>query len=191
MKQYFKRGFTLMELLVVMAILGILVTVGLTSYKSVQAKSRDARRKSDMRAIASALELYYNDYDRYPGDTNAIIMGCGTAGTSACAWGSAFQTLKADGVSVKTMYMAKLSGDPVGTYNYYYDVFGGQGKGYQLYTRLENTQDIDLKRDGSNNIYYYTGTVCLTGNKSDNFGITSPNLTLDDSSQGHTLTIVD
>ncbi len=186
-----KKGFTLMELLVVMAILGILITVGLTSYKSVQAKSRDSRRKSDMRQIASALELYYNDYDRYPTDTNNVINGCGTAGVSVCAWGSVFQTLKADGVSVKTMYMPKLSGDPVGTYNYYYDVYGSQGKGYQLFARLENTQDIDLKRDGSNNVYYYVGTFCMTGNKKCNFGITSTNLTLDDASQGHTLTTTD
>lgn len=184
-------GFTLMELLVVMAILGILITLGLTSYRSVQAKSRDARRKNDMRQIASALELYYNDYDRYPTDTNNVINGCGLAGATACAWGAAFQTLKADGVNIKTMYMAKLPGDPVGTYKYYYDVYGGQGKGYQLYARLENGQDIDLKRDGSNNVYYYSGTVCTTGNKKCNFGITSTNLTLDDSSQGHTLTITD
>jgi prepilin-type N-terminal cleavage/methylation domain-containing protein len=187
----YRRGFTLMELLVVMAILGILVTVGLTSYKSVQAKSRDARRKSDMRAIASALELYYNDYDRYPADTNAIINGCGTAGTSACAWGSPFQTLKSDGITVKSVYMVKLSADPVGTYTYYYDVYGSQGKGFQLYTRLENTQDIDLQRDGSNNVYYYTGTVCMTGSKKCNFGIASANLALDDASQGHTKTISD
>ncbi len=178
-------GFTLMELLVVMAILGILITVGLTSYKSVQMKSRDARRKSDMRQIASALELYFNDKGRYPADDNAgNIMGCSTGDNQLCTWGSVMKDAS------NTVYMVVLPDDPVGTYNYYYDAFGA-GKGYQLYSRLENTQDIDLKRDGSNNIYYYVGTVCMTGNKKCNHGIASPNLGLDDASQGHTLMTTD
>ncbi|MBI5620691.1 prepilin-type N-terminal cleavage/methylation domain-containing protein [Candidatus Gottesmanbacteria bacterium] len=180
-----KKGFTLMELLVVMAILGILITVGLTSYKSVQMKSRDSRRKSDMRQISSALELYFNDKGRYPADDGAgKIQGCGTGDNQVCAWGSAMKD------SNNTIYMVALPGDPVGARQYYYDSYGSQGKGYQLYARLENSEDIDLKRDGSNNIYYYLGTLCF-GTKKCNFGIASPNLGLDDASQGHTLTTTD
>lgn len=175
-----------MELLVVMAILGILITVGLASYKSVQMKSRDAKRKSDLRQIASALELYFNDKGRYPADDGAgTIRGCGTGDAQACAWGSAMTDSKG------TVYMVSLPGDPTSGRQYYYDSYGSQGKGYQLYGRLENSQDIDLKREsGTGNVYYYTGTLCF-GIKKCNHGVASANLALDDASQGHTLTTTD
>lgn len=50
------RGFTLVELLVVVAIIAILSTIGLTIFTSAQANARDARRKADIEAIANALE---------------------------------------------------------------------------------------------------------------------------------------
>ena len=175
-----------MELLVVMAILGILITVGLASYKSVQMKSRDARRKSDVRNIASSLELYVNDKSRYPGDDgNGKIMGCGTGDSQVCAWGSSMTDSKG------TVYMISLPGDPVSGRQYYYDSYGSQGKGFQFFARLENSQDVDLSREsGTGNVYYYTGTLCF-GTKKCNWGLASPNLTLDDASQGHTKTTTD
>lgn len=51
-----RRGFTLVELLVVVAIIAILSTIGLTLFNGAQQNARDARRKSDIDAIASALE---------------------------------------------------------------------------------------------------------------------------------------
>lgn len=173
-------GFTLMELLVVIVILGILVTVGLTSYKSVQAKSRDNKRKNDLRQITSALEAYYNDYNTYPNDTNNQIYGCGTAGTSVCAWGSAFQTLQSNGVTVKTMYMPKLPGDPASARTYYYDRTGTNPPSYQLYARIENTEDSDVPHSGTTPLSYPT-TNCSTGASAlnCNYGVSSTNTTPD------------
>lgn len=51
-----QKGFTLIELLVVVAILAILAVIGATVYNNVQINARDARRKSDIDAIASAFE---------------------------------------------------------------------------------------------------------------------------------------
>jgi len=59
-------GFTLMELLIVIAILGLLATIGLGSFRTSQMKGRDAQRKSDLSQIQKALEMYYNDYSGYP-----------------------------------------------------------------------------------------------------------------------------
>lgn len=58
-------GFTLIELLVVISIIGLLSSIVLTSVNSARAKARDARRKSDLRTISLALELYYDKYGTY------------------------------------------------------------------------------------------------------------------------------
>lgn len=50
-------GFTLVELLVVIAVISILSTIGMVTYTKVQGNARDAKRRSDIEAIASALEI--------------------------------------------------------------------------------------------------------------------------------------
>lgn len=64
-KNKFNKGFTLIELLVVIAIIGLLSSVVLASLSSARIKSRDARRKSDLKQIQTALELYYDKYGTY------------------------------------------------------------------------------------------------------------------------------
>lgn len=65
-----KRGFTLIELLVVIAIIGVLSSVVLASLNSARLKARDARRVSDAQEVRKALELYYDDYGRYPSNVD-------------------------------------------------------------------------------------------------------------------------
>lgn len=60
MKKLLKRGFTLIELLVVISIIGILVAAATAGYTNAQKKGRDARRRSDMKAIQSSMEQYYS-----------------------------------------------------------------------------------------------------------------------------------
>ncbi len=166
-----KRGFTLMELMVVMAILGILITVGLTSYKSVQMKSRDGRRKNDLRQISAALEAYYNDKSKYPSDDGSgAIVGCGASDAQNCSCGSAMQ----DKNSV--VYMPELPCDPALGRRYYYDAVGNNS--YQLYGRIENTEDSDVPHSGSTPLTY-PSTNCSTGAQSlnCNYGVASSNTT--------------
>lgn len=56
-----KRGFTLMELLIVIAIIGILISMSTVAYTSAQKKARDSRRRSDIKATQSGFEQYYAD----------------------------------------------------------------------------------------------------------------------------------
>jgi len=61
-----KSAFTLIELLVVIAIIGILVTISIVSLSNARAKARDAKRVADIKQIQTALELFFNDQNRYP-----------------------------------------------------------------------------------------------------------------------------
>ena len=56
-----QKGFTLLELLVVISLIGLLVGIGSVSYTSAQKKSRDARRKGDLKAVQNAFEQYYSE----------------------------------------------------------------------------------------------------------------------------------
>ena len=67
-----KRGFTLLEMLVVIGIIAILVSLGTSSYSTAQKKARDARRKSDLKSFQNAMEQCYsvNSY-KYPTITSS------------------------------------------------------------------------------------------------------------------------
>ena len=54
-----RRGFTLIELMIVIVIMGILLVVGVVNISSSQVKARDNERQGDVTSIASALETYY------------------------------------------------------------------------------------------------------------------------------------
>ena len=62
-----KNGFTLMELMITIAIIGILVVVSINSLSSTKGKSRDARRVSEMEALRDATEKYIQDNYKLPG----------------------------------------------------------------------------------------------------------------------------
>lgn len=55
------RGFTLMELLIVVAIIGILASIAMASYITAQKKGRDSRRINNLKEVQSAWEQYYAD----------------------------------------------------------------------------------------------------------------------------------
>lgn len=73
------KGFTLIELLVVIAIIGLLASVVLLALNSARAKARNAKRLADVRQIASALELYFNDKSAYPTAPSAGVLSNTTA----------------------------------------------------------------------------------------------------------------
>lgn len=70
-KQY-AHGFTLVELIVVIVILGILTLASGTAYIATLRTSRDGRRKIDMENIKQALEAYHSDNSSYPDTDDGV-----------------------------------------------------------------------------------------------------------------------
>lgn len=68
------RGFTLIELIVVIALMALLAVVGLTNYQASLQNGRDSRRKLDLKSVASALQAYYSDNLHYPLFTGYIWL---------------------------------------------------------------------------------------------------------------------
>ena len=60
-----KNGFSLLELLVVISIIGILLSMGAVAFSTVQRKGRDGRRRSDIEQIQKAFEQYYAENTTY------------------------------------------------------------------------------------------------------------------------------
>ena len=141
----FRKGFTLIELLVVIVIIGILATVGLASFNSSQMKGRDSKRKSDLKEVAAALELYYSDNGEYPSSNNGQIAACpsNTKPGTPCVWGSSEFT---DG---KTIYMKEVPDDPRSSSYFYRTVIlnSVDRQAFQLYAHLENSEDLDCIPD--------------------------------------------
>lgn len=118
-----------------MAIIGILIAALTASFESSLLKGNDARRKSDLKQLQSALEAYMNDYGQYPpAGSNGEIAGCSTSGQQICAWGSPWQNDKG------TIYMSKLPQEIRSSIKYLY-VVSSTHTMYQLFATLDNTQD--------------------------------------------------
>ncbi|HEX9503780.1 MAG TPA: type II secretion system protein [Patescibacteria group bacterium] len=68
-------GFTLVELIVTIAIIGILAAIVLVSLNSSRKQGRDVKRVSDARQIMTALQLFFNDNSGYPSPSTASTSG--------------------------------------------------------------------------------------------------------------------
>ena len=111
-----KKGFSLIQLLVVLAILGLLSSVVLANMQQVRMKARDAQRMSDMENIQLALRLYKDAKGAYPDCASGMMLREGVPTPSGC-------TNNVD--TAIAPYMQKVPTDPLtssGTaYKYWYD----------------------------------------------------------------------
>ena len=74
-----QKGFTLVELLVAIGIIGILSSIAVVSVSNVRAKARDAKRIGDIKQVQTALESYFNDRNAYPATAQAELGGATAA----------------------------------------------------------------------------------------------------------------
>ncbi len=135
------KGFTLIELLIVIAIIGLLSTLALVSLTSAQQRARDTKRVADVKAMQTAMELYWNENAAYP----AVI--------ATTTW----STLESD----LTDFLSALPVDPEHTAQvYFYGVASNATAAeylqeYVVGATIENTGHQGLSQDVDGN----AGTV--------------------------------
>lgn len=86
-----QSGFTIVELLIVIVVIGILATLVIVTFSGIQQKARDTKRQTDITALASQLEVYYANNTYYPTLANVAsdtwvttnLKGLDTAGLVA------------------------------------------------------------------------------------------------------------
>ena len=73
------KGFTIVELLIVIVVIGILALLVITTYSGIQAKARNSKRQTDLASIQTHLEAFYNENGYYPNrddmNTASFITG--------------------------------------------------------------------------------------------------------------------
>lgn len=136
----------MIELLIVVALIMILSSVGLGAYTISTTKSYDTQRKSDLNQIVKAIESFGNDVGRYPlSDSEGRIL-CyeknGTTVTDSVCIGSKLM-VKINGVS--TSYIT-VPADPDPSQKYVYE---SDGTTFNLYANIHNIGDKDLIKDES------------------------------------------
>ena len=148
------RGFTLVEIIIVVVVIAILAGITIMAYNGVQAKTRDSKRKADIAAIIKALELYYDDNGQYPPPT-------GWAYSTTTTWDTLTSSLVPSAID-------SLPKDPLNTGNpatigrYGYGYFTGNACGkptQQMYVLLYRYEATTNER--------FTDGTCSAGSVGD------------------------
>lgn len=160
-------GFTIVELLIVIVVIGILAAITIVAYNGIQKRASDTRRQSDIDIITKSLELYYIDNGRYPAGSGSTTINASWSTTADASWQNLATALRP--------YAASLPTDPISSpgvavtgssgYNYAYyantSTFCGAavGKMYILVYRLESgIQENYFEGDCTTNPLSYTAS---------------------------------
>ncbi len=152
-----KSGFTLIEMFIVIAVIGILVGLVFRGTAGVQSSARDTRRIGDLRNVQNYLELYFNKCGHYPGGADCSLTAPTTWDQLVTALGSVTSS-------------TNVPRDPVPSKNYFYSVESTNYLGYLLGAQLEKDNkalqgDVDTIPTGWSST---TGADCTDA--SPNFG---------------------
>lgn len=122
-----EKGFTLIEILIVVAIIALLSTIVLVGVGTFRSRGRDARRISDLSQVQNGLELYYTKNGTYP---------------DASAW----DKLQAALTGSAGLGIVNVPNDPTTGWNYGYCTDATKTK-YVLGAYLEDTTNPALKQN--------------------------------------------
>lgn len=129
-----KSGFTLIEVLIVVAIIGILASVVLVGLGASRGRARDSRRIADLHQTQNALELYYTKNGAYP--------------PSQASWAGLETELVNAAIGV-----TNIGDDPLGGTRHYSYGVSADRQSYVLKASLENASDKSLSDDVDSTVF--------------------------------------
>lgn len=116
-----RKGFSLIELMVVIGITSLMMTLLYASFSSIRARERDKRRLADIRMVQLALETYWNKFGNYPPSDGNGMGGWDTPGD-----GTFLTPLVSNGLLPGHVFDPKEN-DAYGNYRYYLYPAGTNG----------------------------------------------------------------
>lgn len=171
------RGFTLVELLVVIGIISILATILLLQLGTARSKSRDVKRIADVSQMRSAVEQYFDDNGTYP-----KFNDFGAAANNFSPKYVFPVPVDPLGPTTCTIY----SGSSGNCYGYAWNIIGTNATRYQIWAELEVSNRSALSTDSDINVgvdWTATGGVGVNG--------TSANETCPDNNSSNTNCVFD
>jgi len=157
-----KKAFTLIELMIVVAIIAILTLLAITNWHQQINRAKDAQRKKDLNRLKIAFEDYYNDHQCYP--PADILNHC-------------------EGNELQP-YLNSIPCDPSDNtpYCYIHDPDNQTcGQEFRILAALKNPHDPAIAELGCNSVAacgYETTCQQITGRTGYNYGVTSSNVSL-------------
>lgn len=155
----------MIELLVVMAIMGILTIITVSQFGTAQKKARDAQRKTDLSSVSKALLMYYADYNVFPPETGTepgqIDLLTGASFTDSSGY----------------LYMKVMPKENKLTNCPYRYLVSDDQKEYAVLGCLENIEDKDANTKADPGI---PRAIDCGGGQIYNYGFVSPNINIDE-----------
>jgi len=157
MSRYRQKGFTIVELLIVIVVIGILAAITVVAYNGVQSRARDNVRKQDLAQLSKATKLYAVDNGDY------AELNCGSSGNGwlPADYDGAGPSLPIDTCLINGGYLSKVLVDPGGLSSCagltcYAYMKGSCGLGTFYYAHLETLPQTSTDLDATCNTIYDT-----------------------------------
>jgi len=176
-----EHGFTIVELLIVIVVLGILATLVILSYSGVQERARNARMQSDLKSAQELVETYYAQHGSYPQTTTNPKSNWHAADVRSdanCPNGTS-QTDWIPGVGSLPQSVSNNNGGVNGTYGCYLYVSDGTEYVISAWNTLSTPQTATLYRrlgfrefQTNNSTQFYTCNSNTVGGAAGGYDIT-------------------